>query len=133
MTNRNIMDNLVFSIADQIEHDIGNLAEEKPELRFDVAILYVLVGTKAVAFSDHAASQSYLTYALLLLPNNHRKSHYDLSLQFSLQFAKSCYSCGDVERAQCNFQEMMGHCHSIQDTVPANTLLATSKYSIWCR
>jgi predicted ATPase len=133
MTKGNVADNILFSIADQIKHGIGNLAEEKPELRIDIAILYELAGTKAVACSDHAASRSYLTYALSLLPNDHWKSHYDLSLQFSLQLAKSCYSCGDLERAQCILQEMTGHCHSIQDTVPANALLATSMYSVRCR
>ena len=50
------MDNLVFSIADQIEHDIGNLAEEKPELRINIAILFWLAGTKAVACSDYVTS-----------------------------------------------------------------------------
>ena len=85
MTKGNVADNILFSIADQIKHGIGNLAEEKPELRIDIAILYELAGTKAVACSDHAASRSYLTYALSLLPIDHWKSHYDLSLQFSLQ------------------------------------------------
>jgi predicted ATPase len=85
MSKGNDKDNILFSIADQIKHGIGNLAEEKPELRIDIAILYELAGTKAVACSDHAASRSYLTYALSLLPIDHWKSHYDLSLQFSLQ------------------------------------------------
>jgi predicted ATPase len=129
----NVVDDIIFSIADQIKHGLGNLADENPELRIDIAKLYELSGTKAVACSDHAASILYLTYALSLLPTDHWKSHYDLSLRFSLRLAKSCYSCGDVEKAQCILQEMTGQCHSFEDLLPANSMLAQSKYNIRCR
>ncbi len=127
MTKGKDMDNIVLSIADQIKHGIGNLAYENPESRIDIAKLYELAGTKAVACSDHEASRSYLTYALPLLPTDHWKSHYDLSLQFSLRLAKSCYSCGDVEKAQCILQEMTGQCHSFEDKLPGSALLAQSE------
>ena len=126
----NVADDIIFSIADQIKHGLGNLADENPELRIDIAKLYELSGTKAVVCSDHAASISYLTCALSLLPTNHWKSHYDLSLRFSLRLAKSCYSCGDVEKAQCILQEMTGQCHSFEDKLPVNVLLAQSKYKM---
>ena len=130
MTKGRDMDNVVFSIADQIKHGIGSLADENPELQIDIAKLYELSGMKAVACSDHATSRSYLTYALSLLPTDHWKSHYDLSLRFSLRLAKSCYSCGDVEKAQCILQEMTGQCHSFEDKLPVNVLLAQSKYKM---
>ena len=131
MTKGKDMVNIVFSIADQIKHGIGNLADENPELRIDIAKLYELAGTKAVACSDHAASRSYLTYALSLLQTDRWKSHYDLSLRFSLLLAKSCYSCGDVEKAQCILQEMTGQCHSFEDKLPGSALLAQSEYHKW--
>ena len=124
------MDNIVFYVADQIKYGIASLADENPKLRIDIAKLYELSGTKAVACSDHAASISYLTCALSLLPTDHWKSHYDLSLRFSLRLAKSCYSCGDVEKAQCILQEMTGQCHSFEDKLPVNVLLAQSKYKM---
>jgi predicted ATPase len=124
------MDNVVFSIADQIKHGIGSLADENPELQIDIAKLYELSGTKAVACSDYETSRSYLTYALSLLPTDHWISHYDLSIRFSLRLAKSCHSCGDVEKAQCILQEMTGQCHSFEDKLPGNVLLAQSKYNM---
>jgi predicted ATPase len=130
ITKGKVADDMLFSIADQIKHGIGNLAAgEDPELRLDMAKLYGLAGSKAVACSDHAASCSYLENALLLLPTDHWKSDYELSLRFSLRLAESCYSCGDVERAQCILQDVTGHCHTIADKLPANSLLARSKYN----
>jgi predicted ATPase len=128
ITKGKVADDMLFSIADQITHGIDNLAAgEDPELRLDMAKLYGLAGSKAAACSDHAASCSYLKYALTLLPTLHWKSHYDLSLRFSFQLAKSCYSCGDVERAQCILEEITGHCHTIEDKLPAHSLLAGSE------
>ena len=131
-TKGNTVDEIIFSIADQIKHGIDSLAGKNPELRINIAKLYALSGTKAVACSDHAASRSYLTYALSLLPTDRWKSHYDLNLRFSLLLAKSCYSCGDVEKAQCILQEMTGLCHSFEDKLPAHALLATGKYNLLC-
>ena len=133
MTEGNAVDDIIFSIADQIKRGFGSLADENPEIQIDIAKHYELSGTKAVACSDHATSHSYLTCALSLLPTDHWKSHYDLSLRFSLRLAKSCYSCGDVEKAQCILQEMTGQCHSFEDLLPANSMLAQSKYNIRCR
>ena len=61
------MGDIIFSVADQIKHGIGNLAEESPELRVDIAKLMELAGMQAAANSDHMASLSYLTDALSLL------------------------------------------------------------------
>jgi len=124
-------DDVLFSIADQIKHGIGNLADENPKLRIDFAKLYEVAGAKAVACSDHATSCSYLTSALSLLPPDHWKSHYDLSLRFSISLAKSYYSCGNVAKSQCILQEMTRQCHTIEDKLPAHTLLARSKFNCY--
>ncbi len=132
ITNGKVADDMLFSIADQIKYGIGNLdAEENPELRIEIATLYGLAGAKAVASSDHAASCSYLETALSLLPTDRWKSQYDLSLRFSLQWAKSRYSCGDIEKAEHILQEVTGNCHTIQDKLPTLSLLARSKYNFW--
>ena len=130
ITKGRVADYLIFCIADQIKHGIVNLADESTELQVDIAEFFELSGSKAVASSDHTASCSYLTSALSLLPSDHWKSHYDLSLRINLCLAKSCYSCGNIEKAQCILLEMTSQCHSIQDKLPAHALLATSKYNI---
>jgi len=118
---------IVFSIADQIKYGIGNLDDECPELRIDTAKLYELAGMQAAANSDHAASRSYLAYALALLPTDHWKIQYDLSLRFSLRLAKSCYSSGDLEKAHSILGETITQCHSIDDKLPGYALLARSE------
>ncbi len=125
--NLNLVGDIVFSIADQIKHGIDKLDDESPELRIDISKLYELAGMQAAANSDHAASRSYLIYALTLLPTDHWKSHYDLSLRFSLRLAKSCYSCGDLEKAHSILGETMLQCHSLEDKLPGYALLARSE------
>ena len=127
--NLNLVADIVFSIADQIKHGIANLGDEDPELRIDIAKLYESAGVQAATNSDHAASRSYLTYALGLLPADHWKIHYDVSLLFSLRLAKSCYSCGDLEKAHSILGETMLQCHSIEDKLPGYALLARSESS----
>jgi hypothetical protein len=127
--NLNLVVDIAFSIADQIKHGIGNLGDENPESRIDIAKLYELAGMQAAANSDHTASRSYLTYALALLPTDHWQSHYDVSLRFSLRLAKSCYSCGDLEKAHSILGETMARCHSIEDKLPGYALLARSESS----
>ena len=127
--NLNLVGDIVFYIADQIKHGIDRLDDESPELRIDTAKLFELAGMQAVANSDHAASRSYLTYALALLPADHWKIHYDVSLRFSLRLAKSCYSSGDLEKACCILGETMSKCHCIEDKLPGYVLLARSESS----
>jgi predicted ATPase len=118
---------IVFSIVDQIKHGIDNIEDGNCELRLDIAKLNELAGIKAASCSDHVTSRSYLTFALSLLPTDHWKSHYNLSLRFSLRLAKSCYSCGDLEKAQCILVDTLGQCHSLEDKLPGNALLARSE------
>lgn len=129
ITTGKVPDDMLFSVADQIKHGIGNLAAgEDPTLRLDLAKLYGLAASKAVACSDHAASCSYLEHALTLLPKtDHSKGNSELTLRISIQLAESRYSCGDVETAQCILQEITPECQSIEDKLRVHALLATSE------
>jgi hypothetical protein len=128
ITNGKVADDMIFSIADQIKHGIGNLeVGENSELRLDMAKLYGSAGSRAVVCSDHAASCSYLKNALSLLPTDNLKSHNELSLRFSLRLAESCYSCGDVEKAQCILLNMTHQCDLLEGKFPALSLFVTNK------
>jgi len=128
---RQDVDDVIFSIVDQIKLGIDSLEDENPEFRIEVAKLYELAGMKVVVCSDYVTSRSYFTSALSLLPIDHWKSHYDISLRCSLRLAKSHFSCGDVEKAQSILQDMIGQCHSFEDKLPASELLARSKMHAW--
>lgn len=123
-------DNLIIHIVDQIKRGIVQLEGETPELRSNIAKFTVAAVRNAVASSDHVAAFSYSTFALSLLPINGWESHYDLRLWFTIQSAKSCFSVGNVEKAQCIVQEVIEQCHSLQDKLPAYFLLALSKFHI---
>ena len=126
-TKGKVVDDILFFIADQIKHGIGYFATENPELRIDIAKLYELSGIKAAASPDYLTSRSYMTHALSVLPLDRWKSHYDLSHRFSIRLAKSCYSCGDIERAQSILEEITQQCPSIMDKYPAHALQARSE------
>ena len=123
-------DNVIIHIVDQIKRGIVQLEGETPELRSNIAKFTVAAVRNAVASSDHVAAFSYSTFALSLLPINGWESHYDLRLWFTIQSAKSCFSVGNVEKAQCIVQEVIEQCHSLQDKLPAYFLLALSKFHI---
>ena len=121
-------DDVIFDIADQINH--GKEPIQSPALRIDLIKLYEMAGVKAVDCSDYETSRSYLTIALSLLPTDHWESQYDLSLRLSFLWAKSAYSCADVEKAQDILQEILGKCRCIQDKLPSYFLLVTSECDV---
>ncbi|KAL7543351.1 hypothetical protein ACHAXR_012671 [Thalassiosira sp. AJA248-18] len=120
------IDDIVFSIADQINHGIDDDSSVKsPDLRIDLADLNEMAGAKAVDCSDNVTSRSYLNIALSLLPSDHWKSHYNRSLRLSFLLAKASYLCGDVKKAQGILQEILGECHCIEDKLPAYSLIVS--------
>ena len=123
-------DDVLIYIVDQIKRGIVHIEGETPELRSNIAKITATAVLNAVASSDHVAALSYSTFALSLLPINRWESHYELSLWFSIQSAKSCHSVGNVGKAQCIVQEVIEQCHSLQDKLPAYFLLALSKCPI---
>lgn len=124
------VDDIIFSIADQINHGKDNLPIQSPELRVDLAELNQRAGAKAVDCSDYVTARSYLITALTLLPIERWKSHYDQSLQLSFLLAKSYYSCGDVEKARGILQEILEESRCIEDKLPACFLFVSSKCTI---
>lgn len=123
------IDDIVFSIADQINNGIDNVPIEISELRIDIAKLNDMAGSKAIDCSDYVTARSYLKTALSMLPTDHWNSHYDLSLRVSLLMAKSSYSCGDAEKALSILQDTLGECQCIEDKLHAYFFIVTSK---WC-
>ena len=123
-------DDIICSVAEQINYGIDNSSVQSPELRLDLADLNEMAGAKAVDCSHYATARSYLSIAVSLLPTDHWKSRYDRSLRLFFLLAKSSYSCGDVEKAHDTLQELLEECHCIEDKLPAYFLQVTSKYHV---
>lgn len=127
MTKGQDVNDIVFPMVDQIKLGIDYLEDDNPEFRVELAKLNEIAGMKAVVCSDYETARSYFAYAMSLLPNNHWKSHYDITLRCSLGLAKTQYSCGDVDNAQCTLQDVIRQCESFEDTLPACDLLVRCK------
>ena len=121
------VDDIVFSIADQINYGIDQVHSQIQETKLDIAQLNEKAATKAVDCLDFSSALTYLTAALPLLPSDYWTSHYDISLRMSYLLAKAYYSCGDVEKSQGILQDMVAKGHCIEDKLPAYFLLVTSE------
>ena len=121
---------IIFSIADQINHGLDDSFTECDVTRLELAELNENAGAKAVKCSDFVTARSYfrIAYSLMSLLPDMWETHYDFSLHLSFQWAKSAYSCGDVEKARDILQEILSKCRSIQDKLPAYFLLVASEY-----
>jgi len=124
MIKKEDVDDIIFSIADQVNRGIEDLSIQSPELRLDLADLNEIAGMKAMN-SDYMAACSYLNTALLMLPTNPWRSQYARSLRLFSSLAKSTYSCGDMKKAQDILQEILGECNCIEDKLPAYFLQVT--------
>ena len=112
-TKGNDIEDIVFSIADQINHDLDNV--RSPELRCDLAKLNEMAGIKAVRCSDYMTSRSYFNVALSLLPPDHWESHYDRSLRLYFLRAKSIYSSGDGTEASADLRRIISCARCLED------------------
>jgi len=119
------LDDIIFSIADQINHGMDELSASSAELRLCLSELNESAGTKAAYCSDYVTAHSYFSLSLKLLPTDYWKSHYVQSLRLCFLLAKSAYACGYVEKAQTILQEILGECCCLEDKLPAYSLLVT--------
>eukprot|EP00585_Thalassiosira_rotula_P001575 CAMPEP_0196153788 /NCGR_PEP_ID=MMETSP0910-20130528/37822_1 /TAXON_ID=49265 /ORGANISM="Thalassiosira rotula, Strain GSO102" /LENGTH=328 /DNA_ID=CAMNT_0041417687 /DNA_START=30 /DNA_END=1013 /DNA_ORIENTATION=+ len=124
---KNDLDEIIFSIVDQINHGIlENFPSLTENIRNDHARLYEMAGAKAVVCSDHAAARSYVSISLSLMPMDRWTSEYEPSLRRSMLLAKSANSFGDLEMAQASLREILANARCIQDKLPAFFLLVTT-------
>lgn len=123
LTKGSDVDDIIFSLADQINHGSCGESNQSSELRFDFANINELAGNKAVELSDFATARSYLSVALSLLPSDHWQSHYDRSLRVCFLLAKSCYSCGNAEKGYSIAQTIISEAHNLNDKLDAYYLV----------
>lgn len=128
VTKGSDINDIVFSIADRINHSTGASLMENPELKVEFAELNEMAGTKAINLTDFASACSYFSVALSQLPNEHWKSHYDQSLRLYLLQAKCCFSSGDVDKAYALSQTILTQAHNLNDKLDADHLIIQILY-----
>jgi len=80
------LSDVIFQIVGQI-----NFGESLIQPDVDMAKLYCKAGIKAMDLSDYETSNSYLSTAINLLPENRWSSNYKLCLKIYFLIAKSMY------------------------------------------
>ena len=119
---------VVFAIADQINHDMYSLTQ-RPAMCVDIAELNLTAAKKAIDRSDHATARSYLNVAISLLPQDHWTIQYELSLCLYSLLAKTAYACGCPDKANIALQTVLAEGRCTEDKLDAYHLLATLKCS----
>lgn len=114
------MDDIIFVIADQMNHGIDNV--ECPELRSELATLNEMAGIKARGFYDHMTARSYFKIALKLMPDDHWESCYEQSLRLYNCLAESAYSCGCAE-VKGTIQHILDNARCLDDKLDAYHVL----------
>ena len=110
--NKVLDGSVMFQIADQVNYDLSLL---EPLMHLDIAKLNFNAGSIALDRSDFTTAYSYLKTALSLLPEDHFRSHHELSLELYYFTARAAYSCGSIEEAKLTLQKMIGAGQCLDD------------------
>eukprot|EP00985_Skeletonema_marinoi_P015734 scaffold8218_cov151-Skeletonema_marinoi.AAC.1 len=81
-------------------------------------------GEKALDGCDHNTAYSYLGAALSLLPNDHWKSHYDLSLRLNFLTSSAANSCCQYDEAEQILRRGLANARCLYDQLPSYLLLS---------
>lgn len=114
-----------FQIVDQINHGVPSLVQ--PEAGMEIALLNLKAGARAMEFSDYETASSYLSKAMTLLPQNHWRDHYDMSLRLYILSAKAAYSCScdNIEQTRTLLKTILENGRTIGDKLDAYYLHVT--------
>ena len=89
---RDDSDDTIFLIASQINHGKEWILRDE-DLSVCISELNMKAGEKALDGCDHNTAYSYLGAALSLLPEDHWRTHYDLSLRLNFLMSSAANSC----------------------------------------
>ena len=122
-------DNTIFTIADQINHNLGVLKQSSPSMRLEVASLNHKAGLAAMSRSDYDTASAYLKVSLQLLPDDHWQSNYCLSLDSYMATAKVACSSGDMDKSESALKSVFKEATSLEDKVEAYYLYVNLLHS----
>jgi predicted ATPase len=94
----------VFTIVDLIGKNRRRLPDEGRETKIRMARLCLMAGDKAIRTSSFSQAAKYLDRGIDLLPNDHWKEHYNLSLRLFSGAAEAHYCLGVLGKTEsyCN-------------------------------
>ena len=126
---RDDSDDTIFLIASQINRGKDQILRDE-ELSIAFTKLNMKAGEKALDGCDHNTAYSYLGAALSLLPNDHWKSHYDLSLRLNFLTSSAANSCCQYDEAEQILRRGLANARCLYDQLPSYLLLSQSECPI---
>lgn len=122
-------DNTIITIVDQINHNLDALKQSSSSMRLEVASLNHMAGLAAMSRSDYDTASTYLKVSLQLLPDDHWKSNYRLSLDSYMATAKVACSSGDMDKSESALKAVFKEATSLEDKVEAYYLYVNLLHS----
>ncbi len=122
----NDAEDTIFIIASQINHGKEWIVKDK-DLSVGIAELNMKAGKRALDGCDFRTANSYLRTGISFLPEDHWKSHYDLSLSLNLLMAGAANSCCQYDEAEQILRGISDKTRCFEDKVPSYYLLSESK------
>ncbi len=119
----------IFIIASQINHGKEWIVKDK-DLSVGIAELNMKAGKRALDGCDFRTAYSYLRMGISLLPEDHWKSHYDLSLSLNFMMSRAANSCGQHDEAEQLLRRGLSNARCLDDQLPSHLLLSRSKCPI---
>jgi predicted ATPase/signal transduction histidine kinase/tRNA A-37 threonylcarbamoyl transferase component Bud32 len=116
--NNNLEENspVIFTLANHFNKAIELLSDEE---KIYVAELNLLAGRKAKASSAFLQALHYFEAGLALLPVNHWKNLYSLSLKFYSVLAETAFLCNERAKMKEMLKEVENNAKSVLDKIPA--------------
>ena len=115
--NQDLGDDVMFQIANQINHDLSLV---EPCMQLDVADLNFNAGSVAMERSEFVTAHSHLTASVAMLPKDPWRDHYEFCLRLFLLRAKAASSCGNVEEAKQALSKIIEKGRSLNDVLDAH-------------
>jgi predicted ATPase/signal transduction histidine kinase len=102
-----------FELVNQFNRGKALLTTEAD--RLELSELNLSAGRQSKATSAYAAALSYFFTGIDLLPPNHWQAHYDLTLEFHNELAKTAYLSGDLPTMQRHIDLVLQQAQSLLD------------------
>ena len=117
----------IFLIANQINHGKEWILSDE-DYSIAVAELNMKAGKKAIDRCDHKTAYSYFGAAISLLPNDHWKTHYDLSLSLYFLTSSAANSTCQYDEAEQILRRTLSMARCLDDQLSSYLLLTQSKF-----
>lgn len=122
-------DATVLTIVCQVNRNLLSVKQSSSDVCIEVSCLNYKAGAIAMNRSDYETASHYFSLASQMLPNNHWKSNYKLSLKLNIATAKAAYSTGDTQKSQAVLDIILKEANSVEDKLDAYSLVAFIHHS----